>query len=86
MTGLIGISQRKAVKDVAILARRLILARADFVMLNFSFEFHTISWEFDKKKLLMLMFLDLSRSVRCLCFPLEKTILELNFRERDTLC
>ena len=48
------------------LLRRLILALMDFVMLNLSFEFHTILWVFDKQKFLMLIFLDTRRPVRCL--------------------
>ena len=66
--------------------RRLILARIEFVMLNFSFEFHTVLWVFNKQKFLILMFLDLRMHARCLCFPLEKKMLELNLSARDTAC
>ena len=34
----------------------------------------------------MLVCLDRSRSVRCLCFPLEKTTFELNFSAIETEC
>ena len=34
----------------------------------------------------MRIFLDLSRHVSCLCFPLAKKGFELNFSERDTAC
>ena len=60
--------------------KRLISARMDFVMLNLSFEFHTVFWDFYKQSF-MLMLLD-RRSVRFLCFPLEKTAFELNFSAR----
>ena len=48
ITCLIGISHRKEVGDVAILERRFISSRMDLGMLNFSFEFHTVLWTFDK--------------------------------------
>ena len=54
------------------------------VMLNYSFEFHTVLWAFDKKKFLMLVFLDRRMSVRYLRFPLEK--IELNFSAMETVC
>ena len=54
------------------LERRLILDRIDFVMLNFSFEFYTALWAFDKKKFFMLMLLDRRRSARCLCVSTRK--------------
>ena len=43
---LIGISYRKAVDNVSMLERRLILIRIDFVMLNLSFKFHDVLWDF----------------------------------------
>ena len=57
-------------KDVdifAMLERRFISFPMDLVMLNFSLEFHTILWAFDKQHFLMLVRLDRRRSVRCLC-------------------
>ena len=70
--------------DVSILVKRLISARVYFVMLNFYFEFHAILWGFYKQKFLMLKFLNLRRHVRCLSFPLVKTVFELNFSARHT--
>ena len=64
------------------MVRRLISSCMDFLMLNFSFEFHTVLWDFDKKKILMLILLCLRRSVRFLCFLLEE-VLELKIRARD---
>ena len=55
-------------------------------MLNFSLEFHTNFWAFDKQKFLMLASLDRRRSVRCLRFPFEKTTFELNFSAMETAC
>ena len=64
------------------LERSFISARMDLVMLNFSFEFHTVLWDFDKKKGLMLVCLDR----RCLCFLLEKTTFELNLSAMEMAC
>ena len=50
--------------NVAMLARRLILTRIEFVMLNLSFEFYTFFWAFDKQKFFIMKFLCLSMSVR----------------------
>ena len=72
--------------DVSMLARRPISAYADFVRLNFFFEFHIFLHAFDKQKCLTRTLLDLSRSIRCLCFPMQKTVLELNFIARGTVC
>ena len=47
-----GISYRNTVGDDAMLERRFISARMDLVTLNFSFEFHTVLWAFDKKNCL----------------------------------
>ena len=69
--------------DAAMLERRLLSARIDFVMLNFSFEFHAVLWYFDKRKSLMLMLLVRKSSVRCVCFPLSKKVFELDFSARD---
>ena len=41
ITYLIGISYRKAVGNIDMQEKRLISARMDFVMLNFSFDFYT---------------------------------------------
>ena len=84
MTCTIQIPQKKAVGNVSMMVRILISARADFVILNFSFELCTILWAFDKHKFLMLTLLGVRRSVRYLRFPLKKTFLELNFNTRGT--
>ena len=55
----------KAVCDISMTERRFISAHMDFVILNFSFDFYTILWDFDKKKFLMLVCLDQIWSVRC---------------------
>ena len=47
---MIGISYRKYAGDATMLERRIIYAHMDFVTLNFSFEFHTLLWAFDKQK------------------------------------
>ena len=86
ITFLIGISPGKTVEFFAILAMRLIPSYIDFVMLNFSFKFHTVLQAFNKQKFLMLMFLCLRKSTRYLFFPLAKTVLELNFSTMDTSC
>ena len=49
---MIGISYRKAVGDVAMLERRFISARIVLVTLNFSFDFHTVLWDFLSKSFL----------------------------------
>ena len=49
MACVIRISHHKAVGDVSTLKRRLISARMDFAMFDFSFEFHPIFWFFDKQ-------------------------------------
>ena len=69
--------------DVAMLERRFISARMDLVMLNFSFEFHTV---FDKQKVLILKCLHQRRSVKCLYFPHEKATFELNFSTIKMAC
>ena len=74
MIFLILIFQRKAVDNVFMLVRRLISARMDFVILNFSFELDTVLWDLDRQKFLMLTFLDAIRSVRCLYFPLASSV------------
>ena len=76
----------KAVGDDAMLERRFNSARMDLVILNFSFEFHTVLWFFDKKKFPMSVCLDRRRSVRCLCFLLEKRTFELNLSAIETEC
>ena len=48
----------------------------DFVMLDFSFDVHTVLWALDKQKFLILRFLDVRRSVKCLIS--HKKILCLN--------
>ena len=72
--------------NISILARRLILAHMYFVMLNFSFEFHTVLQDFYNQKFFMLIFLDLSRYIRYLCFLLTKTVLELKLSASDAAC
>ena len=52
--------------DFSILEMRFVSARMELVMLNISFEFHTVLWALDKH-FLMLVCLDRRRSVRCLC-------------------
>ena len=47
---MIGISHQKDVGYIAMLGRRLISAYMDFVTLNFSFDFYTVLWAFDKQK------------------------------------
>ena len=49
ITFLIGISHRKSVGYFAILEIRFVSSRMHLVMLNFSFEFHTVLWGFDKQ-------------------------------------
>ena len=49
IASLIRISYRKAVGNFAMLERRLISFHMEFVMLNFSFEFHTVLWDFDEQ-------------------------------------
>ena len=39
---------------------------------------------FSQVEVFILKFLDLRRPVRCSCFPLEKTLFELNFSARGT--
>ena len=65
------------------MVRRLISAHMDFVILNFSFEFHTILWAFDEQKFLTLTFLDVRMHVSFLCFLLASNVFELNFSARD---
>ena len=45
---LIRISRRKAMSEFVMLERRFVSSHMDLVMLNFSFEFHTFLWTFDK--------------------------------------
>ena len=47
-TCLIRISNLKSLGDFSMLERRLVSSHMDLVMLNFSFEFHIILWDFDK--------------------------------------
>ena len=54
----------------------------NFVILNCSFEFHTVLCDFDKQKFFILMFLDLMRSIMCFCFQIVKKSVELNFSVR----
>ena len=65
--------------DVAMMERRFISAHMDLVMLNVSFDFYTILWDFYKQKFVILICMCRRRSVRFLCFPLETTMFELNF-------
>ena len=85
-TCLIGLSYRKDVGNVSMLERRFVSAHMDLVMLNFSFEFHTILWAFEKKKFLMLVCLDQRRSIRFLRFPLENIAFELNLSTTEMAC
>ena len=55
------------------------MALMDFVMLNLSFEFHTILWYFDKQKLFVFVFLCLMMHARSLHLPLAKSALEFKF-------
>ena len=50
--------------DISMMDRRFNSAHMDLVMLNFSFEFHSVLRDFDKQKFLMLVCLDERRSVR----------------------
>ena len=83
---LIRISHRKAVGDISMLESRVISSRMDLAISNFSFEFHTFLWDFDKQKFFMLIFLDRRSSVRCLCFPLSNKTFELNFSVIERVC
>ena len=65
--------------DVSMLVTRSIFSHMDFVTLNFYFEFHTVSRDFNKKNFLILTFLEARRHVRHLYFSLESTLFELNF-------
>ena len=47
--------------------------------LNFSLEFHTFLWDFDKQKFLMLKLLGAKSYIRCLFFSAASTVFELNF-------
>ena len=77
------ISNWKAVRDVAMLERRLISVNIYFVMLNLSFESHTVLWALDEQKFFVLIFLDQRRYVRCLWFPLANKSFKLNFSLRN---
>ena len=62
-------SHLKTVGEVPILEGSFISAHVCFIVLNFSFELHTVLWDFDKKKFFMLMLLDRRVSVKCVVFP-----------------
>ena len=72
--------------DNVMLERRFISSCMELSMLNFSFEFHTILWAFEKKKFLMLVCLDQRRSIRFLRFPLENIAFELNLSTTEMAC
>ena len=65
------------------LIKRYSSALIGVVILSFSLEFHAVLCALERNRFLMLMFLEVRRSVVCLNLPLANVVLELSFKARN---